>query len=71
MDPTRTYEQWREVFNRELGVVVVDDEGLRRCARDGRSVEAMPRDDAEAYYLWNALIRPESVSLHPRTPLRR
>lgn len=54
----RSYDHWRETFNRELGVIVVDDEGRRRCARDRGLNERLTREDAEGYYLLNTLVRP-------------
>ena len=53
----RTYDEWREVFDRELGVTVVDDEGRRRCARDHGPGRALSRSQAEAYYKWNSFVR--------------
>ncbi len=53
----RTYVEWRETFNREFGVTVLDDEGRRRCARDQLLEVPLNRHDAGAYYLWNVLIR--------------
>ena len=54
---TRTYAEWREILDREVGVLVVDDEGRRRCQRDGRLSHALTRQQAEAYYAWNSFVR--------------
>jgi hypothetical protein len=53
----RTYDEWRRVLDDELGVLVVDDEGRRRCARDRRLGQRISRGQAEAYYAWNSFVR--------------
>lgn len=53
----RTYDEWRAVFDRELGVTVVDDEGRRRCARDHGIDRTLSRQQAEAFYGWNSFVR--------------
>jgi hypothetical protein len=52
-----TYDEWRELLDRELQVVVLDDEGRRRCERDARLARPMSREEAEAYYTWNSFVR--------------
>ncbi len=58
----RTYEQWAEVFTLELGVVVMDDEGQRRCKRDGRFDETLTRREAEGYFLFNSLVKARRIT---------
>lgn len=56
-----TYDEWREVLDRELGVVVMDDEGRRRCLRDRRLSQPLSREQAEAYYAFNSFVRLHSA----------
>ena len=52
-----TYDEWRALLDRELGVRVVDDEGRRRCERDRRLGQPLSRPQAEAYYAYNSFVR--------------
>lgn len=52
-----TYDEWRALLDRELGVRVVDDEGRRRCERDRRLGQPLSRPQAEAYYAFNSFVR--------------
>jgi hypothetical protein len=54
---TRTYDEWREILDRELRVIVLDDEGRRRCQREGRLSRLLTRQQAESYYTWNSFVR--------------
>ena len=56
-DKPRRYDEWREILDRELDAVVLDDEGRRRCARDGRLGTPLSRQQAERYYAWNSFVR--------------
>jgi len=56
-DPPRSYDEWRDILDQELGAVVLDDEGRRRCARDGRLGRPLSRQQAERYYAWNSFVR--------------
>ncbi len=53
-----TYDEWRERISRDLGVLVVDDEGRRRCAREHGLAARLTREQAEALFLKNAIVRP-------------
>jgi len=53
----RFYEEWRDVFAREFGLTVIDDEGYRRCARDRRLDVLLGRDEAESFFLLNSVVR--------------
>lgn len=53
----RTYDEWRELLDAELGILVVDDEGRRRCERDGGLGQRLTRGQAESYYGWNSFVR--------------
>ncbi len=55
-----TYDEWRALLDRELGVRVLDDEGRRRCARDRRLLRPLSRSEAEAYYSFNSFVRCDS-----------
>jgi hypothetical protein len=59
---SRTYDEWRGILDRELGVLVLDDEGRRRCQRDGRLSRPLTRQQAEAYYGWNSFVRRRAES---------
>jgi hypothetical protein len=59
-----TYDEWRSLLDRELGVLVLDDEGRRRCARDRRLSRPLTRAEAEAYYAFNSFVRGESANGH-------
>lgn len=52
-----TYDEWRALLDRELGVQVVDDEGRRRCERDRQLDHPLSRPQAEAYYSFNSFVR--------------
>jgi len=52
-----TYDEWRQLLDRELGVLVVDDEGRRRLERQQRLGHALTRGQAESYYALNAFVR--------------
>ncbi len=52
-----TYDEWREILDRELQVIVVDDEGRRRCERDRALAHPISRQAAESYYTWNSFVR--------------
>jgi len=52
-----TYDEWRAVLDRELDVLVVDDEGHRRCASERGLANLLTRAQAEAYYALNTFIR--------------
>ena len=54
---TLTYDEWRAILDRELQVIVVDDEGRRRCERDRSLGKPISRERAEAYYTWNSFVR--------------
>jgi hypothetical protein len=54
---THTYDEWRELLDRELGVIVMDDEGRRRCQQEGRLSRPLTRQQAESYYTWNSFVR--------------
>ena len=56
-DSRRTYDEWRRLLDSELDVVVLDDEGRRRCAREGRLARPLSRQQAERYYSWNSFVR--------------
>ncbi len=58
-----TYDEWRALLDRELDVVVVDDEGRRRCEREKRLPQLITRVQAEAYYALNSFIRRSSEAL--------
>ncbi len=53
----RTYDEWRELLDAELGILVVDDEGRRRCERDCGLGQQLTRGQAESYYGWNSFVR--------------
>ena len=53
----RSYEQWRDLFAREFGLTVIDDEGYRRCARARRLEALLGRAEAETFFLLNSVIR--------------
>ncbi|MHC5210793.1 MAG: hypothetical protein ACYTG2_08760 [Planctomycetota bacterium] len=59
---TRTYDEWREILDRELEILVLDDEGRRRCQRDGRLTRPLTRQQAESYYAWNSFVRRRAES---------
>ena len=59
-----TYDEWRSLLDRELGVRVVDDEGRRRCERDRRLGQPLTRPQAEAYYAHNSFIRQPEMGAH-------
>ena len=52
-----TYDEWRAILDRELDVVVVDDEGHRRCETERVLASLLTRAQAEAYYALNSFIR--------------
>jgi hypothetical protein len=52
-----TYDEWRVILDRELQVMVLDDEGRRRCERDRCLGTPMSREHAESYYTWNSFVR--------------
>jgi len=54
---TLTYDEWRAILDRELQVLVLDDEGRRRCERDRCLGKAISRERAESYYTWNSFVR--------------
>ena len=58
-----TYDEWRALLDRELDVLVVDDEGRRRCAQDRGLSALLTRVQAEAYYALNSFIRRNSEAL--------
>jgi len=62
--PRMTYDEWRALLDRELHVIVVDDEGRRRCENERRLASLMTRAQAEGYYAFNSFIRrrPEALS---------
>ena len=53
----RYYEEWRDLFAREFGLTIIDDEGYRRCARARRLDVLLARDEAETFFLLNSVIR--------------
>jgi hypothetical protein len=53
----RTYDEWRQVLDSEHGLLVIDDEGRRRCAADRRLGQPISRQQAEAYYARNSFVR--------------
>jgi hypothetical protein len=58
-----TYDEWRALLDLELDVLVVDDEGRRRCEADRRLAQRLTRTQAEAYYARNSFIRRHSRAL--------
>ena len=56
-DLRQTYDEWRVLLDQELDVVVLDDEGRRRCASEGRLARPLTRQQAERYYAWNSFVR--------------
>jgi hypothetical protein len=58
-----TYDEWRAILDRELDVIVVDDEGRRRCERDRCLGKPISRRQAEAYYAWNSFVRRRAETL--------
>jgi len=56
-DLRRTYDEWRAILDDELDAVVLDDEGRRRCASEGRLGRPLSRQQAERYYAWNSFVR--------------
>ena len=52
-----TYDEWRAILDNELQVIVLDDEGRRRCERDRCLGEPISREAAESYYTWNSFVR--------------
>lgn len=54
---TLTYDEWRAILDQELQVIVLDDEGRRRCERDRCLARPMTRERAESYYTWNSFVR--------------
>ena len=52
-----TYDEWRAILDRELHVVVVDDEGHRRCEQERCLSSLLTRAEAESYYAHNSFIR--------------
>ena len=56
-DLRRTYDEWRTILDSELDAVVLDDEGRRRCAQEGRLARPITRQQAERYYAWNSFVR--------------
>ena len=56
-DLRQTYDEWRTILDHELDVVVLDDEGRRRCAGEGRLARPLTRQQAERYYAWNSFVR--------------
>jgi hypothetical protein len=61
----RTYDEWRRLLDAELGVMVVDDEGRRRCAQDRRLRKRISRGQAESYYTWNSFVRRRAEASQP------
>jgi len=55
-----TYDEWRAILDRELGVHVMDDEGRRRCQVDRRLAQPLSRQQAESYYSYNSFVRVHS-----------
>ncbi|MGQ0553619.1 MAG: hypothetical protein ACT4PU_10410 [Planctomycetota bacterium] len=58
-----TYDQWRPLLDQELGCLVVDDEGRRRCLREAGLSTPLTREQAENYYRYNAFVRQRRVEL--------
>lgn len=61
-DAAMTYDDWSATFVAELGVVVMDDEGRRRCRKDGRLEQPLSRRQAEAYFLFNSLVKARRIT---------
>lgn len=56
-DLRQTYDEWRTLLDNELGVVVLDDEGRRRCVEEGGLARLLTRQQAERLYAWNSFVR--------------
>ncbi len=52
-----TYDEWSAILDRELQVLVVDNEGRRRCEGDRALALPISREKAESYYTWNSFVR--------------
>lgn len=61
-DRRQTYDEWRTLLDHELDVVVLDDEGRRRCSSEGRLARPLSRQQAERYYAWNSFVRRTACS---------
>lgn len=60
--PERTYREWCRVLARELGVIVLSDDGRRACERDGRLDAALSRGEAVAYFAFNSLLQARTAA---------